>query len=330
MSAYATDLAGNVSDTASVTVQIDRTPPTATISTGPTNVIAGTASPVWAKTTTVTLAAPVGVGEAPTVVDYKVGPSGPTEPAGEWVRYTTPFTVNTEGQAVWYRAADEALNVSATVQSGVLQIDTTAPVASLTVPSPLELGAVATATKACSDTLSGIVPTSCTLSGAVNATTGALDTSTVGTKSVTLTALDNAGNTTTTTATYTVGYKVCELYDYTKPASPGAANPIKVQLCDANGKNLSSQNIKLTAIVAINTATGQQQQLQPDFSGGSNTGYEFRFGSKTYVFNLKTDGFPAGPYVLGFVTTSRSLTQSERDAIVAANGSTSWARFTVG
>jgi hypothetical protein len=81
--------------------------------------------------------------------------------------------------------------------------------------------------------------------------------------------------------------------------------------------------------VATNTTTGEQRQLEPDFSGGSNTGFEFRFSSKNYIYNLKTDGFPAGSYVLGFVTTPDSLTTTQRDAIVAANGSTSFARFTI-
>ena len=192
--ALATDAAGNVSAPVEVVVRIDQTAPTVTdhgrSSCDPTE---------------------FGVGEddngdphcpgrrrrGPDQRDRVQGRSrrGRRNRAATGCRTPSPFIVNTEGQAVWYRATDEALNVSATLQSATLQIDTTVPLAAVSAPSPLQLGAVATATASCSDALSGIKSSGgCVLSGDVNPATGALNTSTVGPKQVTVTAIDNVGN----------------------------------------------------------------------------------------------------------------------------------------
>ena len=275
VTAYATDAAGNQSAPVSVDVRIDQTAPTVAISATPA-VIAP--SSLWATTTNVTLTVPApGAGESPIKsVEYKLGPATGDEPADPWIAYPPAgIPVSGEGQAVWAKVTDEANNVSAVVKSGALQIDRTAPVATLTLPTiPLQVGDVANATWSCTDALSGIKsPGGCVLSGAVNSTTGALDTSTAGPKQVTLTATDNAGNPPTiVTASYTVGLRTCELYDATKPANPGSNYTIKVQICDAQGRPTADNGkLVLTAIEVIKS-DGAEFNITPNFSGGSNAG----------------------------------------------------------
>ena len=82
-----------------------------------------------------------------------------------------------------------------TTVNDFIHIDTTAPVLTPTVsPNPVVLNATATASANASDAMSGVASQSC----------GPVVTSTVGTFTVTCTATDVAGNTSTATATYNV------------------------------------------------------------------------------------------------------------------------------
>ena len=82
-------------------------------------------------------------------------------------------------------------------QSVTIKRDATAPtLAPMVSPNPVMLGGAATVTSGAADALSGLASQSC----------GTLDTGTVGTKSVTCTATDNAGNTSSATASYSVVY----------------------------------------------------------------------------------------------------------------------------
>ena len=62
----------------------------------------------------------------------------------------------------------------------------------------------------------------------------AIDTS-AGAHSFSVTARDVAGNQATTIVTYNVGYRVCLLYDPTKPQPMTGTVPVKLQ-CDAAGR----------------------------------------------------------------------------------------------
>lgn len=92
------------------------------------------------------------------------------------------------------------------------------------------------------------------------------------------------------TGTLTVKYGVCLLYDPAKAITSGAAYPIRIQLCDVSGVNVSRSGVTVTA-------------LEVEGVGTANPGGEFRFNRKLtgYIFTLDTGGLAPGSYNLSFV-----------------------------
>ena len=96
---------------------------------------------------------------------------------------------------------------------------------------------------------------------------------------------------------------VCLLYDPTKPAKSGSTIPIKLQLCNATGDNLSSSSIIVHA-----TGISQTSNLisgPAEDAGSSNPDSDFRYdqtlgGTGGYIYNLKTTGLTTGTYRLNF------------------------------
>lgn len=105
-------------------------------------------------------------------------------------------------------------------------------------------------------------------------------------------------------------YHVCLLYDSNKAVPSGATLPVKLQLCDGSGNDLSSASIVLhaTGITRISTSiTGPVQD-----SGNANPDNDFRFDSTLgttggYIFNLSPKGLATGTYNLNFTVTGDSL-----------------------
>jgi len=176
---------------------------------------------------------------------------------------------------------------------GPFKVDLSPPTITITTPAvgaTYVLGAVVTPLFSCADSGSGIA--SCVGSAVT------LDTTTPGTRTFTVTAVDVAGNPTTLIRTYNVGYNVCLQYDPAKPNPLGGTMVIKFQLCNAAGVNLSSPSIAVVATLIDGTTTPP-----PNFQGGSNNGNVFRFSSGMYIYNLDTSQLPtigAGSHSLGF------------------------------
>ncbi|MBV9927595.1 MAG: carboxypeptidase regulatory-like domain-containing protein [Acidobacteria bacterium] len=105
-------------------------------------------------------------------------------------------------------------------------------------------------------------------------------------------------NITFVNGTLYVGFNVCVDYDQTQAKKSGSTVPVKFRLCDASGANLSSASIAVRAVSVVNAATNAAQPVQD--AGNANPGNYFRFDSGGYIFNLKTTGYPAGTYNLGF------------------------------
>lgn len=153
------------------------------------------------------------------------------------------------------------------------------------------LGQTTPADFACSDTGSGIA--ACT--GTV-ASGASLPTSSVGGQSFVVTATDVAGNVARVTVGYTVGYNFCLLYDPAKARQAGSTIPIKIQLCDANGRNLSSADLAVTALGVYQVTTDAPGPLED--AGNANPDLNFRFTGDSYLFNLSLKGFTHGTYVM--------------------------------
>jgi hypothetical protein len=97
-----------------------------------------------------------------------------------------------------------------------------------------------------------------------------------------------------------VVYGVRVLYDETKTHKSGSTVPVKLQLTNASGANVSSPTLVVksvgTKLVSKNAAG------VPEDAGKSNPDSDFRYdaGLGGYVFNLKTTGYAPGTYVLTF------------------------------
>lgn len=112
--------------------------------------------------------------------------------------------------------------------------------------------------------------------------------------------------------TQDVEYGTWPLYDQTRSVHSGATFPIKLQLCDANGNDLSSSAILVhaTSVTAVSGYSGT-----PDAPGNANPDNDFRFDATLgstggYIFNLSTGGLASGTYSLQFTAGSDPVTHS--------------------
>ena len=212
---------------------------------------------------------------------------------------TTALTISAEGETtITYHASDVAGN-DESLRTIVIKIDKTAPTISVTSPTAGSylLNQAATIDFSCTDSLSGVA--SCTGSSPNGS---ALDTASIGAQSVTVSATDLAGNASVpTVVNYTVAYGIVAFYDQTKARKSGSTIPIKIQLVDASGTNVSSPSTVVHAVSVIQISS----QASTNFgdSGNSNPDFDFRYDASLggYIFNLQTSGFGTGSYLLSFV-----------------------------
>jgi hypothetical protein len=105
-------------------------------------------------------------------------------------------------------------------------------------------------------------------------------------------------------------YNVCLLYDATKAVKSGSTIPIKLELCDGSGNDLSSSSITVHAVSITQISDSISGAVEA--SGNANPDYDFRFDSTLgstggYIFNLKTTGLSTGTYNLNFTVTGDSF-----------------------
>jgi hypothetical protein len=179
------------------------------------------------------------------------------------------------------------------------KVDKKAPVIMITAPTAGNylLNQVVTVQFTCTDGGSGVASCSGT-----SANGGPLDTASVGARTFTVNATDNAGNSAAPASiNYTVGYGVVVLYDQTKAAKSGSTIPIKIRLVDANGANVSSPATTVHAVSVVQVSSQSSPALQD--AGNANPDFDFRYdsGLAGYIFNLQTTGFASGSFLLNFV-----------------------------
>lgn len=105
-------------------------------------------------------------------------------------------------------------------------------------------------------------------------------------------------------------YSTCLLYDATKAVKSGSTLPVKLDLCDSNGNDLSSSAITLHAISVALASTTISGIIED--AGNANPDNDFRFDSTLgsaggYIFNLSTKGLTTGTYNLSFTVTGDSV-----------------------
>ena len=182
--------------------------------------------------------------------------------------------------------ADNAGN-STTVTD--IDIDKIAPMVACNAASFLlnQPGAVVTATV--SDGLSG--PLSVTANSSA-------DTSSVGSKTVSITGYDNAGNSTTVSCPYTVGYRFDGLYapvdrpNTLNVSKAGQAIPLKWRLTDYNNDPVTILATVVVSVSNVSCALGTSDDLVEELASGSS-GLQ-NLGDGYYQFNWKTPTSYAG------------------------------------
>jgi 6-phosphogluconolactonase (cycloisomerase 2 family) len=101
----------------------------------------------------------------------------------------------------------------------------------------------------------------------------------------------------------TPSFGVCALFDQDKAVRRGATLPVKIQVCDSAGNNLSSASLTVHATSIVQTLTSATGAVQD--SGNANPDNDFRYsptlgGSGGYIFNLSTKAIATGTYRLNF------------------------------
>ena len=178
------------------------------------------------------------------------------------------------------------------------KVDRKAPAVSLTSPQAnavYTLGQSVAANYGCQDGGSGIA--SCL--GAV-ASGNSLSTSNVGSYNFVVNAADNAGNASSAAAGYVVSFGVCPLYDNTKAVNAGATIPIKLQLCDAGGANVSATGIAVTATGLTRVSDDTSGPVADAGNANPDSGFRSDATLPGYIYNFYTKGLAAGTYRVKF------------------------------
>lgn len=207
---------------------------------------------------------------------------------------------------------DNAGNTADPVTLDGIKIDQTPPRIGITAPTATAylLNQAVPVGYSCADPLAdGTTPGSgvAACAGPV-ANGGALDTGSVGTKTFTVGARDAVGNVSSQGVTYTVAYNICVRYDQAQVHKAGSTVPIKLALCDANGTNVSSSSIAVTA-TGLTQGSGGASRPVAD-AGSANPGDTFRHAGDFYIFNLKTTGLAAGTWQLSFTVAGDPTTHT--------------------
>ena len=169
--------------------------------------------------------------------------------------------------------------------SVTIKRDATNPGVSCGTPAPSFLlnQSPANVAASVSDATSGPVATS--VSGAAN-------TSSVGSKSITLNGEDNAGNTNTANCSYSVGYKFA---GFSSPvdnngmlnvAKAGQAIPLKWRLLDANDAPVTNLSSVGVTVASLSCSSGTTVDEVEEYAAGAS-GLQ-NLGDGNYQFNWKT------------------------------------------
>ncbi|HEX6623132.1 MAG TPA: hypothetical protein VF064_05430 [Pyrinomonadaceae bacterium] len=246
------------------------------------------------------------------------GVSGLADPADASFSLSTSVApgAETAQAATGSRAVtDLAGNAAVAGPVGGNKVDKKAP--SIIITSPAAgvsylLNQAVAASYACADGGSGVGGCAGTVPNG-----SPLDTAVAGAKVYAVNASDAAGNATALSVTYAVTYGVLALHDETRAHRGGSVIPIKLRLVDANGVNVSSQNIALTALGTSRLSDEAPGEVAD--AGAANPDYNFRFttfdAAGGYIYNLNTSGLATGTYVLTFRVAGDTMTYATRFSI---------------
>jgi alpha-tubulin suppressor-like RCC1 family protein len=199
--------------------------------------------------------------------------------------------VAAEGRTTVHVTARDAAGNASLEASVEVGVDLTPPTVSVTAPAGTHvLGSAVPAGYDCGDVVSGVASCSAPVP------TGTfVDTSSVGSRIFAVTATDRAGRTARTSSTYHVTYALCPGSGQTsRTARP---IPVRVQLCDAQGRNVSREDVPLTAVSLVQGDVVAQPVPSHGRTPGSST-FAFERGTATYAFSLDARRLTKGTWTL--------------------------------
>jgi hypothetical protein len=206
------------------------------------------------------------------------------------------------------QVCDAAGNCASTPVITGIKIDRKAPVATIAAPTNRHyiLNEVVAAAFSCVD---GGVVASCQGTAANGAP---IDTTSVGAKTFTVTAVDGAGQAHTAATSYTVGYRVKPL----GPFSVKGGNELiaAMQLTDAQGVNVSSSTLVATVVAVRSLATGTVVVLRDASKRNPDSNFQYAYGGYGYVVNTK--GLPLGDYQIEFTVANDPTQHALRFTVV--------------
>ena len=180
------------------------------------------------------------------------------------------------------------------------KVDKKSPSIVITAPAGTYLaGQIVAASYFCTDGGSGVASCTGTVPNGAN-----INTTTVGAASLSIQSVDQVGNHNASVASYMVAYNICPLYDWNIARKSGSAYPIRLQLCDSGGTNLSSSSLAVHVVSVTRISSSTLPTL--DDTGNANPDSDFRYDSllQGYIFNLGTKGYNTGIYSLKFTAGS--------------------------
>ncbi len=228
---------------------------------------------------------------------------------GAWHIYSTstPISISSEGQhLLQYYSKDYFSNQEPTKELTV-NIDKSAPVIS---PSSTTSTYVLNAPSigfnySATDIVSGLASTTATLDGLQIATSTTLNFNVPGAHIITINAIDIAGNSTSTTINYSVVYTFGGFQHPIKPDGTGRYEfgrtlPIKFNLSDVNGNEVSTANARLsvvnvqTGVIGVNDVSIATSTIDNDIN--SDDRVEHDAINHLYVYKLRTKWLSVGTW----------------------------------
>src|SRR5450759_482092 len=206
-----------------------------------------------------------------------------------------PVTYATSGLFTDTATVKDLAGNTSNPTSRSVQVDATPPSLSVTCPSTVLLNGKANASVVASDGQSGLAEDP---SGTV-----AIFTTTVGPKTVTETATDNVGHSTTRSCTTNVVYAYSGILqpvnaDGSSIFKLGSTVPVKFSLHDAGGLTVATAVANLTVAKVTNEVDGTY--VEAVSTAAATTGTLFRYDptGQQYIFNLSTKGLSTGTWRL--------------------------------
>lgn len=198
------------------------------------------------------------------------------------------------GLTVSGTCTDKAANTSAAASSAPFDFDDTNPSLNANVtPNPVVLNGSAIASAGASDLTSGIASSSC----------GALALDSVGAnKTVTCNASDNAGNTASASALYSVVYATGDCLgapgrtilqpinsDGTSVFKQGSTVPAKFRVCDANGISIGTTGV-VSSFKLVRKVSGLSDEAvdEPVISTTPDSAFRWSATDQQWIYNMST------------------------------------------